>query len=283
MNLLRCLCLWGALWSVVAQGQALTGPTIHLVAGNGVSDRNPVSDFMYFVPLISVQPLASVTSRGSTQEAHMVGVAHRTSGSGFVTTCDFEFDGRGLQESLVDIGLQIHKRERELKAGGSMQRQLKSIVVNGGGAISVEVEGVMSNGVRVVTEVRLRFNARGGKSPVSITLCDVHWADGKFRSYNEVVATVNALTFRRTAAVPKMEVSVASIKDKDVGDSMWQNFKGTLKGAAVNLFLPPIVIEETGNHAILDFGLAVVAGEPTFTFPHAKNLIVGRIPEDPFR
>jgi len=34
-----------------------------------------------------------------------------------------------------------------------------------------------------------------------------------------------------------MEVTLASVKSKDAGDSLWQNFVGDLKGAAVNLFL----------------------------------------------
>jgi hypothetical protein len=40
----------------------------------------------------------------------------------------------------------------------------------------------------------------------------------------------------------------------------------------VNLFLPPIAVENAGNEAMLDFGFALVSEAPAFTFPHAKNL-----------
>jgi hypothetical protein len=38
---------------------ALTGPTLHLDYGHGQALHNPVSQFMYFVPLISPEPVAA--------------------------------------------------------------------------------------------------------------------------------------------------------------------------------------------------------------------------------
>jgi len=103
-------------------------------------------------------------------------------------------------------------------------------------------------------------------------MCDVKFVDGDFRKVNGIVARVNTLTFRRQSGRPKMEITVASVKEKSAGDSIWQNFKGRVEGAAVNLFLAPLAVEEVGNQAMLDFGLALIAGSPTYTFPRAKNL-----------
>jgi hypothetical protein len=123
-----------------------------------------------------------------------------------------------------------------------------------------------------VTEVRLRFNSRGHASPVSISLQDIGYHDGTIQFENEIVARVNALTFRRQAGPPKMEVTLASVKRKDAANSLWQNFVGGLKGAAANLLLPPLTVTADGHRAMLDFGLALAMQQPTFTFPFATRL-----------
>ena len=69
-----------------------------------------------------------------------------------------------------------------------------------------------------------------------------------------------------------MEVTVASVKDKGEGDTLWQNLKGRVKGMAADLLLDPLDIEAAGNGAMLDFGKALVSGSPSFTFPQATNL-----------
>ena len=69
-----------------------------------------------------------------------------------------------------------------------------------------------------------------------------------------------------------MEVTVASVKKKGAGQNLWQSIKGSLTGAAVNLFIDPLTVETTGHQAMLDFGQALVSGAPTFTFPRARNL-----------
>jgi hypothetical protein len=54
----------------------------------------------------------------------------------------------------------------------------------------------------------------GKTSPVSIGLCEIRYHEGEFRRLNEIVARVNTLTFRRGPGPPKMEVTVASVKNK---------------------------------------------------------------------
>ena len=271
-RLLPVLLLLAALAAPASRADDTNGPTIHLHYGTNESAANPVADFMYFVPLISLAPVASITSPGCTQAVRVLSSKRRVSGHSFITTCEIELDGEGRQQSVFDLAPAIQRHESQLQKGGSMRRQLKSIDVRGAGAITVEVKGAITNEAATVNEVRLRFNAHGHTSPVWIDLCDIHRIDGDNRPANEIMARVNALTFRRKPGPPTMEVSVASVKNKDAGDGFWQNFKGGLAGTAVNMMIDPLKIEASGHQAMLDFGQALASGAPAFTFPRAKNL-----------
>jgi hypothetical protein len=264
------LCL---LWLTLAsRAQDTNGPTIHLCYGTEAATANPVAEFMYFVPLISRQPVLSLTSAGSTQSVRIISAKRTFSRHSFEVICEIELTGDGWQQSVFDLTQSAQRHERQLQNGDSVGRQLKSIDVQGAGAITVEVEGPVTNGVATVREVRLRFNAHGHASPVSIDLCDLRRVNGDVQQANEILARVNTLTFRRETGPPKMEVSVASIKHKDAGDGFWQKVKGRVAGAAVNMFIDPLTVEAAGHQAMLDFGQALVAGAPTFTFPRARNL-----------
>ena len=250
---------------------AATGPTIRLDYSSGKSLGNPVASFMYFVPLISPEPVTSVTSPGSTQVARVLSAKRKSTANSFVVTCDFEFAGDGTQQSVLDLEPNIRRHRRKLEAGGSTGRQLSTITVGGPGSGVVEVEGTISNKVETVSEVRLRFNARGKTSPIAIEICDVRYQEGEFRHVDEIIARVNSLTFNRKTDRPKMEVSVASVKKKNAGNSLWQNFKGSVVGMAVNLFIPPLTVEAVGHQAMLDFGQALASDARTFTFPSARK------------
>ena len=248
------------------------GPTIRMDYARE-SAGSAVAAFMYFIPLISPEPVTAVISPGSTQQARVTSAVRRQSDKAFTTTCDFEFSGNGSQEDVFDLAHSIRRHERQLKAGGTLGRQLRSITVSGPGHGRVEIKGSVSNGVQTVTQVRLRFNAGSQASPVSIGLCDIRYLEGDFKPVNELVARVNTLTFRRDPGQPKMEVTVASVKSKGAGNNLWQNFKGSLKGAAANLLIDPLPVEVVGNTAMLDFGLALSTGATNFTFPRAAHLI----------
>ena len=88
----------------------------------------------------------------------------------------------------------------------------------------------IGNNVETVSAVRLRFNSRGKASPVAIELCELRYAGGECRRLNEMVARVNTLSFHRKPGPPKMEVTVASVKNKGAGSGLWQNVKGSIKG-----------------------------------------------------
>lgn len=253
------------------------GPTLHLDYGRGESSSNTVAEFMYFVPLISLEPVSVVLSPGNTQRARMVSARRTFTAKSFLVTCEFEFAGEGNQQNVFDHTDKIRRHERELKEGGSLEHQLGSITVEGAGSVSLQVEGTMTGRVPTVTEVRLRFNGRGRPGLVTIGLHDIRYLDGAMRLRNESVARVSTLIFRRKPGPPKMDITVASVKRKDAGSNLWQNLAGGLKATTANVFLKPIAVEPAGNEAMLNFGLALASEAPAFTFPRARNLKAGGI------
>jgi hypothetical protein len=248
-----------------------TGPTLPLDYGRGASSGSPIAEFMYFVPLISPDPVSVTESPGNTQRGRIVAATRRFKSDSFSVVSAFEITGEGSQYNTFDPTNHIRRNEQRLKEGAVLERQLDSIVVSGAGRGRIEVEGVVSNGAPVVTEVRLRFND-GRPSPVTIGLHDIRFADGAVRFDNETIARVNTLTFRRSTGRPKMEVTVASVRRKDAGAGLWQKFVGSVTATAANLFLKPITVDRTGHEAMLNFGAALATAEPRFTFPRAKNL-----------
>ncbi len=267
---LSLCCLFSAL---AAQALNTNGPTIPLRSGTNANDARPVADFMYFVPLISTVPVASLVSPGNTQVLRVMSCKRSYSGNSFTAICELEVDGDGKQQSLFNIASIAHHNKKRLQDGKPLAHQLRSIDVRGPGLFKVEVEGQSVNNVLTVNQVRLQFNAHGRVSPIWIDLCDiVGAAGGDFARANEKVARVNALTFERKPGPATMKVSVASVKNKDSGDNFWANFKGRIEGATVNLFIPPLRIETIGNQTMLDFGAALISGAQSFTFPKARNL-----------
>jgi hypothetical protein len=244
------------------------GPTLRLSTAAPI----PIADFMYFVPLISPEPVSMTASPGNTQQARVTSIVQRVGKDSFSVECEFEVIGTGSLLHTLDQGPNIQRNEKKLAEGGTIERALDTISIDGPGAGVIEVEGVITNGLATVSEVRLRFNARGQSSPVSIGLKDLRLVDGAVRSLNEHIARVNTLTFRRAPGSPRMTVTVASVKRKDAGGGLWSKFTGAVTGMAANMFLKPIKVDATGHEALLNFGRQLAAQTPSFTFPRSKNL-----------
>lgn len=251
---------------------APSGPTLQLDYGRGQPQENPVSKFMYFVPLISPGPSTIFTNVGNAQYARVLSSCCRTNGKTFLATCEFEFTGTGSLQNIFDSTEHIRAHEQDLKSGAVLKHQLGAINVEGHGSGRVVVEGTLAGGALVVDQVSIHFNEHGHLSPVTVNLQDFAWRNGAVRTESEMVARVNTLTFRRAAGTPKMEVSLASIKRKDASQGLWQNFLGGIKGMTANLFLPPLTIEAEGQQTMLEFGLALATENREFTFPFAKRL-----------
>lgn len=248
-----------------------TGPTIHLDYGRcGIT--NPLNNFTYFIPLISPERSVILTNLGNTQGTRMTGYSFSTNGSSFTMQCDFEFLGDGFQKNILDHAHLIRLREKNLQAGESIKHALNSINLEGRGFGCMEIIGVFTNGARVVNQISLHFNAHNHTSPVTIELTDLARSNNVVRQENEYIARVNSLTFHRAGGTPKMDVSLDSLKAKNAGDTLWQNFVGSIEGTAANLVLPPVTIDETGRQTMLDFGLALSNLQNEFTFPKAERL-----------
>jgi len=251
---------------------APTGPTLHFDYGNGQPLENPLVKFMYFVPLISPDPIAVSTNAGNTQCARVISSHCQTNGSAFHATCEFEVLGEGLQQNIFDHTSAIQKHDQQLKAGQPMLHQLDAINVLGSGSGSVEVEGTLANGQLSATEVRLQFNRHDHISPVIIHLHDIAYRRGGIQRENEIVARVNMLVFCWKAGGPKMEITLASVKPEAAGDSVWQNFVGSVRGLVANLIIRPLSVPADGYQAMLNFGVALALEKASFTFPFAIRL-----------
>jgi hypothetical protein len=155
-----------------------------------------------------------------------------------------------------------------------MKNILDYIKLEGDGFGWMEVKGQTVKGKPEVSEVRVHFNGKGCKSPITIGLYDIEPRKGVYayaNRSNRIVARVNTLTFRKTPAEekPAMLVEVASIVAANEKEGFW----GNLVGAFANLFIPPVDVDKDGNDAMIQFGFALFKGQTSFTFPRAKNLI----------
>jgi hypothetical protein len=251
---------------------AASGPRLRLDYGQKDSLGIPITDFMYFVPLISPEPVASAVSAGNSQRARVLSVTRRDNGNAFSAVCEFEITGDGMQQNIIDHSELTRKNERMLQQGGEIGHVLDRICFQGEGRGSMEMEGSVSNGVAFVTEVRMRFNGGNRPSPVTIEMADLRTVNGVCKPTNIMVARVNTLTFRRGTPPRRMTVTVGSVKSKDAGNGSWQALVGSMTGVAANFLIKPIPVEALGHEAMLDFGRALATREPVFTFPLAHNL-----------
>lgn len=264
----------GSLFSGVNAGpEVSTGPTIHLTDGPSAI-LNPASNLMYFVPLVSPTLVESLCSEDNRQVAKILSLQRNFKKKDFRLVCEFDLQGSGSFTNTYEPNSMIEYWIPINKPGKTMTNMLDFIKLEGTGFGSVEVTGKTVQGRREVTTVRVHFNARGAKSPVSIGLYNLIPQDGQYdyaNRSNRIIARVNNLTFRKTNpdTKPTMLVEVASIVDADEKEGFW----GNVKGALANLFIPPVVVDKEGNDAMIQFGTALVNGNASFTFPKAKNLI----------
>jgi len=249
-----------------------TGPTLRFGYNSDKPLDNPLCHFMYFVPLVSPEQVAECTNVGNTQCAEVLTCHCHTNGQTFHATCDFEFVGNGLDRNTFGHTVIIQRKEKELKSGKPLAHQLSALSVEGVGCGSIEIDGTLTNGLTQVDDMRIRFNAHGHSSPVTIDLQDIVLRDGTYQYENDMVARVNSLTFHRMAGTPKMEVTLASVRRKDAGNSAWSKFVGGIKGEMANMLLPPLTVTTNGNQTMLEFGLSLAMQKPSFTFPYASRL-----------
>ena len=248
-----------------------TGPTIYLKDDSGEPPVNPISSLMYFVQLISPEPVKISENVGNTQQSRILSVKRNEGRKKFTVKCQFEITGKGTQQNIFDQTVVIRAKEDFLKNGGTLQHRLAYINIEGEGRGNLQVEGTLSGGMPLAAQFSFQFNTQRRRSPVTIGLNDIRFLDGVPHAVNEKVIRVNSLSFRRQEGPPKMEITVASISSKNAGNGLISNFVGKVTGAVANLFIPPVTIKDEGNNALLDFAQAIVEGRQQFTFPAARS------------
>src|SRR5580700_1381071 len=91
---------------------APTGPTLLFGYDEDRPLDNPLSQFMYFVPLISPEHVSLSTNAGNTQCARVISCHCSTNDSSFQAECEFTFIGDGLQRNVFDHAAIIQRKQK---------------------------------------------------------------------------------------------------------------------------------------------------------------------------
>lgn len=247
-----------------------SGPTIQMNYSRETFEHNPISAFMYFVPLISRTPVDRETSANNSQEVGIVSYDEKFRRHSFEVTCTIEIRGTGFHKNRFDPPAMIADRTRGVPRNQPLEGMLDYVNFEGDGMGDIVVRGTIDGASRTVTHVDLRFNV-GENSPVTIGLYDLAPVNGVYayeNRTNEIVARVNTLSFSRTDSEPTMGIKVASVRKPDAREGFFARLKGTI----ANLGITPPEIEPLGNETMMRLGQAIVNREPEFTFPVAENL-----------
>jgi hypothetical protein len=247
------------------------GPTVILSYNSSTPAKNPTSSFMYFIPLIAPTLVERETSPHNQQQAWLVSYDKKITDKTFYVTCEFEMQGKGFFNNILDAQGVMAMYLPELKKGAPMTNGLDYIKFEGEGMGRISVAGTIDGNTETVTRVDLCFNIKGQKSPVTIGLYSVKPENGQYKyenKYNEIIARVATLTFKKSQGEPLMDVTVVSVNRATKPNG----YLGRVKGIIVNFFLEPPKISKLGNDTMLDFGYALLKQKPSFTFPKATNI-----------
>ncbi len=247
-----------------------SGPTVYLFAEGDSYPDNILSDFMYFVPLISPVAVTAKQSVENTQGGHLLSFKSDLKGDKFYVSCEFRMKGQGSFTNKFDDKSMIAWNTKK-----TSKKVFKSILdyikFEGEGYGRIEAGGRISDDVAIADYVNVCFNARGADSPVSVGLYDVDLTkkEGEqYYQYNRKVARVNILSFERSKTAPLMGIKIAAVGESEEKLGKWAHFVGSIG----NFFIDPIEIDRLGNDAMLSFGAGLYHKNSTFTFPIAKNL-----------
>jgi hypothetical protein len=247
------------------------GPTLILNYGKETFKKNPVLAFAYFIPLVSPVLVDREISVNNEQQEGVISYERTVTSNSFYVTCEFEILGKGFHKNTFDSAGMIARNIGNLKEGEPLTNMLDYIKFEGEGVGLIEVKGTTTGSTQTVTEVDICFNARDQKSPVTVGLYSVNPQNGQYKyenRYNELIARVDTLTFRKSEKNPRMGIEIASIHKKTEDESFWS----TIKGLIANFFIKPLEVDKLGNDTMLNFGYTLLKQKPAFTFPKAKNI-----------
>jgi hypothetical protein len=247
------------------------GPTVLLSYDDRAAENNPTSSFMYFVPLISPTLVDMETNAENEQRTRLVSYQKKVTSKSFYVSCEFEMLGKGFFKTTFNAPEMIAIVLGDTGKDEPMTNALDYIKFEGEGLGCIEVWGTISGSTETVTEVDVHFNARGQKSPVTIGLYSIGPENGQYKyesRYNELIARVATLAFKKCEGEPKMGVKVVSVNKATKPNG----FVGRVRGVIANFFIDPPVVSRHGNETMLNFGHALLKEKPAFTFPKAKNI-----------
>jgi hypothetical protein len=252
------------------------GPTLILNYSKETFKKNPVLAFAYFIPLVSPVLVDREISVNNEQQEGVISYERTVTSNSFYVTCEFEILGKGFHKNTFDSAGMIARNIGDLKEGEPLTNILDYIKFEGEGVGLIEVKGTITGSTQTVAEVDVCFNARGQKSPATIGLYSVKPQNGQYKyenRYNEIIARVDTLTFRKSEKNPRMGIEIASIHKKTEDESFWSKIKGLI----ANFFIKPLEVDKLGNDTMLNFGYAILKEKPAFTFPKAENIKENRI------
>ena len=247
------------------------GPAVTLSYDGSKPVKNPSSSFMYFIPLIAPTHVDMEIDPNNQQQSWLLSYNRKVTRKTFYVTCEFEMRGNGFFNNTLDSTEVIAAFGDEIKKGASVKNALDFIKFEGEGVGRFEAWGTINDSNETVTEAKIHFNVGGRKSPITIGLYCVDPQNGKYdysKRYNELVARVATLTFKKCEGDPRMGVTVVSVNKASKPNS----YMGKIKGFVANFFIEPVKISKLGNDTMLNFGYAVFKQKPSFTFPKATNI-----------
>jgi hypothetical protein len=256
---------------VSAREKELSGPTIYMDYGSGGAKSNPIENFMYFVPLVSRTGLSTTISSNNKQRARIISWNKQTDDKFFEVLCEFEMKGGGAYEAIFDPNEMIAEYSRYFERGQNLENMLEFIRFESECFGLIEIQGQVLESVEIVTQVKIHFDSKSHKSPVTIGVYDVSFVEGGYKNANrceERVVRVKNLTFTKTSKVPRMVVQVSSLKAREGTEGLWS----AIKAIVANLFIKPMPVSEIGNETMLEFGRALLEKKASFIFPKSENL-----------
>ncbi len=245
------------------------GPTVALSYSSRTPAKNPISSFMYFIPLVSPTLVETEISANNEQQTAFIAYEKKVTSDSFLVSCEFEMQGSGFFMDIFDSNEIIATFGEEIKKNAPVKNILDYIRLEGEGFGRIDVKGTIADSNVTVTQVDVHFNTRGKKSPVTIGLYSVKPENGQYKyenKYNEIVARVATLTFKKCDGEPKMDIEVVSVNKA----SKPNGCIGRIKGTIVNFFIDPIRISKLGNDTMLNFGHTLLKRKPFIYFPKSQ-------------
>ncbi len=164
--------------------QTLTGPTIFLDYGQGKPALNPVDNFMYFVPLISRTLVETKKNSGNSQQSRVISYKKFVDSATFRVCCEFEMNGNGFYTTFFEPNAMIKDYRQYTKKGKDLKHMLDFIKFEGQCFGVIEIKGKLSQAAETIEEVKIHFNHKNHKSPVTIGIYGVRYVNGDYQYAN---------------------------------------------------------------------------------------------------